>query len=246
MFSHSDDCFLLKDCDKCSFSVSPVPETQWLLAPFPLRDSSQWQHRKEHSQQLPWNAQLHGEVQSEGGGWCTVLTEDWVRLSSFVLAHHRNQTTIHAYLDFFCGVWKMTLHYHSMVKSIARPHTAQENNSVVLLARFLYWHLYNSSWFCCVYKSIFLKKRIFCILVYVSLVCISPEDLASSRCFMPMGPYAYTGKNHGPLWTKFFSELLYCHLEIPLFSLLLCIKDYVNQEAETLLVRLIPPQCITS
>jgi len=45
---------------------------------------------------------------------------------------------------------------------------------------------------------------------------------------------------------KIFSECLYCHLKIPLFSLLLCIKDYVNQEAETLLVRLIPPQCITS
>lgn len=82
--------------------------------------------------------------------------------------------------------------------------------------------------------------------MYISLVCISPKDAASSRCFMLMGPYAYTGKAHTPLWTKFISEHLYCHLEIPLFSLLLCIKDYVNQEAETILVRLIPPQCITS
>lgn len=38
------------------------------------------------------------------------------------------------------GVWKMSIHYHCMIKSIPRPHTTQENISVSLLAFFLIIH----------------------------------------------------------------------------------------------------------
>lgn len=36
---------------------------------------------------------------------------------------------------------------------------AQESNSLVLFARFFYWYLYKSFWFCCVYKNLKTKRE---------------------------------------------------------------------------------------
>lgn len=246
MFSQPDDCFHLKDCEKYSFFCLFSSRNQ--MTSHPLFASGRFPTAARRGTSATTTLKCTATWWSSIRGAWTMLCSRWRLGEAFLHAYSPQKPDfLHACLENLSfRVWKISLDCHSMVKSIARPHNtvAQESDSVVLFTRLFYWYLYKSFLVCCVYKNLKKKRKrsIYCIPVYIINVCVGPQDLASSRCFMLMGFYAYRRKAHRSLWTKFFSEHLYCHLEIPLFSLLLCIKDYVNQEA----VRLIPPQCITS
>lgn len=108
-------------------------------------------------------------------GWgfllsCLLITETWL-LCILVW-------------KFFCRLWEMNLHYHSMVKSIARPQTARENNSVALLG-----------------FSIDICIRVSGVAVFI-IKLLKKKSKLTELCGQ-----------------RFISEHLYCHLEIPLFSL---------------------------
>lgn len=96
----------------------------------------------------------------------------------------------------FCGFCKVNLHYHSMITSVARLHTPQENIFVILLAFFPFFFIHiciRVSGFAILTRPFEEEKKKDLYLVYISLVCIS--TLVFSKLFHADGPLCINRKS---------------------------------------------------
>lgn len=61
------------------FHLTTVSESVCILASFPLRDRSKWFHWKEHQEELPCHAPVHGEVSPNWSSRCTRQPQNRVK-----------------------------------------------------------------------------------------------------------------------------------------------------------------------